>query len=95
VGAAPVQIPNLAIVGLPPRFRSTANVDRACPKSNDRSLFVAHFFETLCRMSKTAVDDKVGDEVVATNGIDPVVLGQALDRFMGSFHEFDAVELRQ
>jgi len=29
-------------------------------------------------MSKTAVDDKVGDEVVAINWIDPVVFGQAL-----------------
>src|SRR5688572_29206523 len=30
-------------------------------------------------MSKTAVDDKVGDEVVAPNGIDRVVFGQALN----------------
>jgi len=29
-------------------------------------------------MSKTEVDDKVGDEVVTTNWINPVVLGQAL-----------------
>ena len=57
---------------------------RACPKSNDWGLFVAHFVETLCRKSpQTAVSDKVGDEVVTTMWIKTVALGQALARAMG------------